>query len=293
MYSAQSNWWSGNVLLAGGEDYARDVGQMYSGLIGKSLAPVRDAINAAYSRGDRLPKNDAQLKAVLDAKGLDSTKILDPWGMPYRAEFSLSGSNDVLKFKSNGPDKLPGTPDDVESTVIQWQYFRRTGQIIDLAVQEYPKQTGEYIRDYATPHRAMMARGVDTEALVDPWEHRYRFAFDTSGAYFRVSVASAGPDGVFDSPRTPSWDDVPEWTSLVRYFVAESAALERALDEYFAKTKQFPQNEDELKPILAAAKLEGDQLLDPWGRPYHFSFSRRSRYWDTLMIGSTNGRIRT
>jgi len=52
-------------------------------------------------------------------------------------------------------------------------------------------------------------------------------------------VASAGPDGIFDSQQTPSWDDVQEWTSSVHYFIAETADVERALAENFAKTKQF------------------------------------------------------
>ena len=51
-------------------------------------------------------------------------------------------------------------------------------------------------------------------------------------------------------------------------------------------TKQFPQTEDELKPILATAHISGDRLLDPWGRPYHFTFSKRSRYWDRVNVST-------
>jgi hypothetical protein len=101
-----------------------------------------------------------------------------------------------------------------------------------------------------------------------------------------AAETSAGPDGVFDSQQKPSWDDVQESTSSVHYFVRETEDIERALAEHFAATKQFPQTEDELKPILAIAHISGDRLLDPWGRPYHFTFSKRSRYWDRVNVST-------
>ncbi len=286
MCSARYGWWSGNVQLAGGEDYVRGAGQVYSDSIGKSLAPARSVLEKTFASEGRYPANDAELKAILAAKTIDLAKIVDPWGVPYQAHFSVSGPYDVLTFHSNGPDKIPGTADDVKAAPMQWPYFRKIGQIIDQVVREYPKRTGNYIRDYATLRQAMGARNVDTNALLDPWGRRYRFAFETSGPYFRVSVSSAGPDGIFDSPQAPSWDDVQEWTSSVHYFVAETSDLERALGEHFARTKQFPQNEEELRPILASANLQGNRLLDPWGRPYHFTFAKRSRYSDRVDVST-------
>jgi hypothetical protein len=287
MCSARFGWWSGNVQMKGGEDYAREAGQVYSNSIARSLAPVRSLLERTYAREGRYPENDAELKAILGAQGIDLGRILDPWGVPYHAHFSVSGAYDVLTFYSGGPDKIAGTADDVKSVPMQWPYFQRIGQIIDEVVREYPKRTGNYIRDYATLRQAMGEKDADPNALLDPWGHRYRFAFDASGPYFRVSVTSAGPDGIFDSPKAPSWDDVQEWISSVHYFKAEAADLERALGERFARTKQFPQNEEELKPVLASANLQGNRLLDPWGRPYHFTFSKRSRYWDRTDISTS------
>jgi hypothetical protein len=132
----------------------------------------------------------------------------------------------------------------------------------------------------------MKTKGLDPDALLDPWGHHYRFSFETSGPYFRVIVASAGPDGIIDSQQKPSWDDVQEWTSSVHYFIQETNDLERTLAKLFAKTNQFPQRYDELEPILATAHITGDRLLDPWGRPYHFTFSKRSRYWDRVNVST-------
>ena len=96
--------------------------------------------------------------------------------------------------------------------------------------------------------------------------------------------AARDPDGVFDGKGRHSWDDVPEWTSQVQYFTEESEALSRALAEHYTLTGNFPKNEEELKPVFARAKLTPEQLTDPWGRPYYFSFSKQSRYSDRVNV---------
>jgi hypothetical protein len=287
MCSARYNWWYGNVQLKGGENYSRDAKHVFATLMSNSLKPVREALQTTYEKEGGYPKNDAQLSALLAAKGIDLTKMTDPWGLTYQTDYSVSGAEDVLTFRSNGPDKRAGTADDAEATSMQWQYFRPTGQVIDQIAREYPYQTGKYIRDYPTLRQVMRTKDLDPDRMLDPWGHHYRFSFETAGPYFKVFVTSSGPDGVFDSQQKPSWDDVQEWTSSVHYFVRETDDLERALAEHFATTKQFPQTEDELKPILASAHITGDRLLDPWGRPYHFTFSKRSRYWDRVNVSTS------
>ena len=286
MCSAQYNRGYRNVKLEGGENYSRDAKSVFATLMNDSLNPVRDALETTYSKESRYPNDDTQLESVLTAKGIDLAKIADPWGLRYRTEYSVRGTEDVLTFKSNGPDKKAGTADDADATSLQWQYFRQTGRIIDQIVREYPQQTGKYIRDYPTLRQVMKTKDLDPDTMLDPWGHHYQFSFETAGPYFKVFVISAGPDGVLDSQQRPSWDDVQEWTSSVHYFAREYDDLERALAEYFAATKQFPQTEDELKPILASANITGDRLLDPWGRPYHFTFSKRSRNWDRVDVST-------
>jgi hypothetical protein len=63
-------------------------------------------------------------------------------------------------------------------------------------------------------------------------------------------------------------------------FRRETVDLENALDEHYEQTGEFPKTEDELKPVLEAAKLTGNRLLDPWGKPYRFEFFSNKRYWD-------------
>jgi hypothetical protein len=286
MCSARYNWWYGNVQLKGGVNNARNAQSVFSTVMDSSLKPVREALQTTYDKEGRYPKDDTRLNAILVAKGIELRKITDPWGLAYRTEYSVSGTEDVLTFKSNGPDKKAGTADDALATSMQWQYFRQTGQIIDQLAREYPSKTGNYIRDYSTLRQVMKTKNLDPDTMLDPWGHHYRFSCETVGPYFKVIVTSAGPDGVFDFQQKPSWDDVQEWTSSVHYFVRETEDIERALAERFATSKQFPQTEDELKPILVTAHITGDRLLDPWGHPYHFTFSKRSRYWDRVNVST-------
>ena len=170
MSSAQYNWWYGNVRLTGGENYSRGAGSVFAELMTNSLKPVREALQATYDKEARYPKNDAELNAILAAKGIDLAKITDPWGL-NRAEYSVSGAFDVLTFKSNGPDKKAGTADDADATSMQWQYFRKTGQIIDQMAREYPYKTGNYIRDYPTLRQVMKTKDLDPDTMLDPWGH--------------------------------------------------------------------------------------------------------------------------
>src|ERR1700723_4029499 len=120
-----------------------------------SLKPVREALQKNYEKEGRYPKNHTQLNALLTANGIDLSKITDPWGLVDRTECSVSGGEDVLTFKSNGPDKKAGTADDAEATSMEWQYFRQTGQVIDQIAREDPYMTGNYIRAYRTPRERM------------------------------------------------------------------------------------------------------------------------------------------
>ena len=97
-------------------------------------------------------------------------------------------------------------------------------------------------------------------------------------------VLSGGPDGKLTGEQ---WcHDIVESSSSIHYFQREYAALLRALAEHYSKTGIFPQNEADLKPVLAAAHLTKEQLTDPWGHPYEFKFSTQAQYGNRTDIES-------
>jgi hypothetical protein len=272
--------------LAGGGAYTDQPASIFDGLISyTTTTPISEALQKEYKDTERYPRDEAGLKEILKSHGLDFDKTLDPWDIPYRAGFSVSGSNDVLTLVSNGPDKRPGTSDDFTVLTLQWPYFRPIGKSINEAVFSYQRETGAYIRDYAVLRDVMKKRSTDLDALRDPWGRPYRCMFSIAGPYYGIHIVSAGPDGIFDSAEGQrSSDDVDEWTVSIHYFLSETTAIEHALAVEYAKTGVFPQNEQEFKTALNEAKLTPQQLIDNWGRPYRFSFTERSRYWDQVNI---------
>ena len=79
------------------------------------------------------PHNQEQLEKVLNDAGIDFKAIGDPWGMPYRVQFQVSGVNAVLEFISSGPDKLPGNDDDFVAKQMEGAYFASMGRAINQA----------------------------------------------------------------------------------------------------------------------------------------------------------------
>jgi hypothetical protein len=279
-----SGLWMPDESLEGGGWDANDASETFAKWLQIKLGRPTKALHDWYKTTGEYPSDEATVRAALHAEGMDFDQLLDPWGNPYRVKLSYKHSNEVLDLVSTGVDKKPGTGDDFVVASFHWPYFRKIGTQIDRASNQYFSATGKYIRDFATLKEQLRKLGIDLDTLRDPWGHEYSFTFDISGAYFRILVLSAGKDGIFDSKATPSWDDVEVWTSQMHYFIAESAALNSAIADNFSATKSFPQNAEQLKAILATAKLDPPQLLDPWGHPYHFTFSVQSRYGDRFTV---------
>jgi len=275
--------WRGDLSIAGGaSDYSREAASHFDDALKNSTQLLKGALDEVYQTRMSYPKNEKELRFELNDCGVDLDRVVDPWGIPYRTAFSVSGQYDVLSLVSDGVDKTPNTKDDFQALSFGWPYFHQTGVAIDNAAHAFYESTGKYIRDYTTLREEMKKKKIDLDALRDPWGHPYAYHFEVAGAFFEIRIDSAGPDGEFDTKEKPSSDDVHEWTSSIHYFQQETSDLQRALGEHFAQTGKFPQSADEIKPVLQAAKLTPERLLDPWGHPYRFTFSTRSRYWDRV-----------
>jgi A-macroglobulin TED domain/Alpha-2-macroglobulin family/MG2 domain/Carboxypeptidase regulatory-like domain/A-macroglobulin receptor binding domain/Macroglobulin domain MG3/Alpha-2-macroglobulin bait region domain len=284
MLHAESVPWMADDSLEGGGWDALGASNVFGKWIQKKIEPARKAMNDWYKANGEYPSNDAGFQTALRAKGLDSDRFRDPWGNPFFVKSYFTGTDHVVELVSSGVDKKPGTKDDFVVATFQWPYFRKIGMKIDESAAQYFSATGNYIRDCSTLKDELRKKGIDLDALRDPWGRAYSITFDISGPYFRVLVESAGPDGFFDSKAKASWDDVEVWVSNLHYFINENAALNSALADNFKTTGSFPQNEEQLKPILALAKLDPQHLLDPWGHPYRFNFSEHSHYSDMLTV---------
>jgi hypothetical protein len=283
LHAGYAPWMTNDVFAGGGWDPAAAAGR-FDKWLQQEIKTTRKALDDWSAAKGEYPDSEAEVRAALHAANIDFDRLGDPWGQRFRLDFSFRRANRVLSLVSSGVDKQFGTADDFTVATFRWGYFTKTGMQIDRAEYEYLARTGKYIRDYPTLRDEMKLQGIDLDALRDPWGHPYSFAFDISGAYYQIQVASAGKDGIFDSKTQPSWDDVHEWTSNIHYFARENSDLGSALADRFAATGAFPQNEEQLKPVLAMAKLGPDRLIDPWGHRYRFTFSAQSRYADSVTV---------
>ena len=283
VHGGYTPWMTQDFLEGGGWDPAGASGT-FAKWLEKNFKPAREALEGWYQSNGEYPKDESEVRAALQAKGIDFDSLRDPWGEKFGVKVSFRAADSLLTFFSDGVDKQPGTKDDFEVASFHWPYFRKLGLEIDRASLAYQSDTGKYIRDYPTLREQMKQQGIDLDALRDPWGHSYSFQFDISGPYYRILITSAGKDGIFNSEEKPSLDDVTEWLSNIHYFANENADLSAALAQQFKSTGIFPQNDEQLQPVLAAAKLTPDRLVDPWGRPYHFTFSAQSRYSDSVSV---------
>jgi hypothetical protein len=284
VHSGYGRWWGEeNGFDSSGWDGA-GASQKFANELPAELQETKRALAIWATAKGEYPRDEAEVREALSAAGIDFDQVRDPWGRAFHLAFGVRGARKYLRFVSSGMDKRPGTEDDFVAGQSEWSYFTKPGMAIHKAAKEYAARTGKYVRDYATLLEETKKHGFDLGALRDPWGNPYRYEFDVEGNQFRIVVSSAGPDGIFDSKARRSWDDVPEYVSRVQYFTAESEALAKALAEQYTLSGKFPRNEEELKPVLERAKLTKEQLTDPWGQPYHFTFDKRSRYSDRVDV---------
>jgi uncharacterized protein YfaS (alpha-2-macroglobulin family) len=277
-------WWSAAGEYAASGWSGGGANGLFEKKLQAELQETRRVLKAWAETKSEYPHDEAEVREALRAAGIDFDHVCDPWGVAFRTVFGVRREKSFLHLVSNGIDKRPGTEDDFVAAHFEWAYFGKAGIAINTAAREYAAQTGKFIRDYTTLREEMRKRGVDLDTLRDPWGNLYRYEFDVFRNQYRIIVSSAGPDGIFDSRGNRSWDDVQEWTSQIQYFTSQSETLAKALAEQYALTKAFPQNEEALKPVLARAKLTPEQLTDPWGHPYYFTFSKRNRYSDRIDV---------
>jgi len=254
--------------------YFDEAKTVFSEGIVKQFEPVAAALKTTYENGYRHPVDIESLDGILTERGIRFEQMLDPWGVAYRAKFSVEKARDVLTIISAGPDKMFETRDDFTAFTTGFDYFTPTGKAIDAAVKSYHARTGDFIRDEKTLFAELGVSGI-----ADKFGRPYRFVFDAERRFFRIQIRSGGPDGKLEKY---DWggDDFSVWTNSIDYFVdteIKIAGVQRAL-------KVIPVNQDDLIASLAAAGIDFGGLRDGFGNPLYIVTQKRSRYWDKVTL---------
>ena len=245
---------------------------LFGDSIKNQLKPLKKALSDRYDRTMEYPSDATKLRSSLSQSQIDFNGVLDPWGMPYRAEFSVDKQNDKLSLSTSGPDKRYGTPDDFVVEQMSWPYFREVGEAIDRAVTRYHQRTGKFIRDAATLREEVSADGLSLDRINDRWDKPYRLDFEVENSNFVLKIRSAGPDKQFSTDVQYLFDDFIIWKSAIDYFDESRTQIDAALAENLERTKTVPQSDEELHQALRKLGDFFDNLRDPWGRPYYNTF---------------------
>lgn len=261
----------------GGESYELNQRRVFAGLIEQQTAAMKAVLGQHYAQRMEYPQDEARLRALLTAGGIDFGGVLDPWNTPYRTRFSVERELDVLELTSAGADKRFETKDDFAATQLKWAYFRPLGETINRTVASYHTRTGGFVRDEATLKAELRSAGVDLDKLRDRWGKPYRFDFILSETHYLIKVTSDGPDRRPWQAQLGSYDDFTIWTCKTDYFAEQRPQIEKALVAFAQKTERFPQNAAQLREALGQANINFDGLRDPWERSYYATFSHNPR----------------
>lgn len=258
-------------------DFPRDLRGLFAPQVEAQMRPVRDALRSAYARRGQYPRDEAALRRTLLAAGVDVDALRDPWGRPYDIRLEPDRDQDALEIVSASADKERATADDFVALRLSWPYFRPVGLAVERAFKNYFDRTGRVFRDRETLKQELLGEGVDLDALRDRWGRPYDVRFEADGRQLSVKLRSGGPDGRLVEAGPAHLDDFTIWESAVDYFQLEQRRIQRALDAAAERGARFPRDEAEFGAALRAAGVGPEALLDPWGRPYSFSF--RANAW--------------
>ena len=268
--------------IFGGDGYETSPVKVFLNPIKSQLEPVRQALEVRYKRSQEYPKDEAGLLRILKEANVDEAVLRDPWDNPYRAAFFYNNQLQVFTLTSAGGDKRFDTNDDFIVERFDWYYFRSHGEAMDRAVRDYHARTGRFIRDRQTLSEELSRLGVALDSLRDPWMHPYKFEFSVVETRFLITVASAGPNGKFDTAEAK--DDFEIWRSATDYFAEPRAQIDDALFKWVQDRNLFPQDETDLRAALRSRGISLEGLQDPWGKALYTVFTLQANYADRARI---------
>ena len=271
-----------NLQESGSFSYGQK--QIYKYSFDIKLKDIRASLQKIYNEQSLTATDEASLRKMLAAKGIDLDKRIDPWGNKYHYSVYQWKENTEIKITSNGSDELADTPDDMIAYEGKFPYFVATGKVIEQAFRVYERRTERFIQDYGTLRDELKLQNLDLDALRDKWGSPYKYQFGVENSLYFIKVISGGWDR-----KIGGYDDFTVWTHYTDYFRSARANMAEGLRKYVKENGKFPENENE---IMAMAKKSGydlNTLKDAFGRPYYITKEIKSRYTNRRIVGNAAG----
>ena len=261
---------SGPRLRMESSDSPRYLDQVFKKKIQAVLDPITKFLQEHFTDTGHFPTDDAECAKLLKEKGIDASELRDPWGRTYHVRRAYQWADEILEFRSDGPDKTPGTSDDFTALRLARPFFEHDAKRLRAIIDSYHARTGGYIHDRATLESACEREHTSLSSFIDPWGTPYRFLFDIVGDHYTIKVVSAGPSKRFrGDPNDPAHDWYDQVVSVqdMPYFHETAQRISDVLFESAKTSAHFPETEGEFRKVMADRGIDWDALRDPWGRP--------------------------
>lgn len=121
--------------------------ELYRTRIHRDMAPLRRAMNRRRALGREHPNTLDGLKTVARTSGIELTALADPWGSEYDYLLRIERETMLLVTSSAGPDREPGTADDITHTPLKWNWFEASARRIAVAIrraERFPRNELEF-----------------------------------------------------------------------------------------------------------------------------------------------------
>lgn len=271
-------------------NYNSEAAIIFAPYFRKQFEPLGQALENYYTKNKFLhPVDNASLKQILLESRIAFDSMADPWGMKYRAEFSVDRDRDTVRIFTNGPDKKPETDDDFTVSTKSFPYFTPMGLAIDRAIWTYRQAAGEIIRDEKT-----LFNKIGVSGLIDRFGRPYLVKFSVDRRMFIIRIISTGPDGKAAKNENAE-DDFTVWTNRTDYFALTEEAISTAIQKAAAK----PRTRAQFTELLNDAGIKLDSLRDGYGSRIYLTLRDYSRYSDRVVMenqrryGDTTSTLRT
>ncbi len=263
-------------------EYDGNLKNIFKGFFNRQFPTIEAALKTRYAANYEHPTDENSLRRILLEQGIDYEKLRDPWGVSYKAVFTIERDRNVIIIKSAGVNKSFGAADDLTVLELKFYYFTPIGQAIDRAVNDYYAATKNFIWDYETLKYELKKQNVDLESLRDRWNNPYRINFGVSDRFYTIDFTSGGDDWKVNY----SDNDFSVWVNRTDYIAEIETRLQTILSNYASEKKTFLKNEIEFKAILKSGGIDFDQLRDGWNRPLELKFETFARFSDRMKTES-------
>jgi hypothetical protein len=215
---------------------------------------LTEIVTSYHARTGEYLRDLDSFRAECERQNAPLSSFRDPWGTPYRFEFTVEGPYYVISATSAGPDRVFRQPnyfsnydwDDLNLFTIRVPYFLETANRINEALSDSAEKSLHFA-DAADFPKILAEHGIDWNSIRDPWGHPYdvvlgaeisykdKVAVHTYGQTETTSqtpvthkiktlrIISNGPDGKPNTPddfevalfSSPLSDETPSGTSIL------------------------------------------------------------------------------